>query len=295
MKFPESHTAVNLAAVKHAIMEEWGIRSKVACMVTDGAANIVACVNSLQIRHSHCIAHALNLVVKKALEQTEGLGELRGKARRIATYFRTSTLARERLLELQQQMGVPPHKLIQEVETHWNSTHDMMARLYEQRGPVGAALGSLRTDLAALTSAEYHSMSECLEVLSPLKVATVELSAEKNVSGSKIIPLVQMLRHNIVVKQREVRDVMAGQLCSHLVRLMGEKLSGYETASQHSMAILLDPRFKTMGFCNPTNSTSAVQRLTGKCASLLRDSTPVPAPPEPAGESSGMNLCSVLS
>ena len=84
-------------------------------------------------------------------------------------------------------------------------------------------------------------MSECLEVLSPLKLATVELSAEKNVSGSKIIPLVRMLRHNIAVKQREVTDVMAGQLCSHLVRLMGEKLSGYETASQHSMATLLDP------------------------------------------------------
>ena len=121
-------------------------------------------------------------------------------------------------------MGIPPHKLIQEVETRWNSTHDMMARLYEQRGPVGAALGSLRTDLAALTSAEYHSMSECLEVLSPLKVATVELSAEKNVSGTKIIPLVRMLRHNIAVKQSKVTDVMAGQLCSHLVRLMGEKL-----------------------------------------------------------------------
>lgn len=88
---------------------------------------------ALQIRHSHCIANVLNLVVKKALDQTEGLGDLRGKARRIATYFRTRTLAREWLRELQQQMGVPTHKLIQEVETRWNSTHDMMARLYEQR------------------------------------------------------------------------------------------------------------------------------------------------------------------
>ena len=134
----------------------------------------------------------------------------------------------------------------------------MMARLYEQQGPVDAALGSLHTDLAALTSAEYHSMSECLDFLSPLKVATVELSSEKNVSDLKIIPLVQMLRQNIVVTSRQVTDVMAEQLCSHLVRLMGEKLSGYETASQHSMATLLDPMFKTMGFCNPTNSASAV-------------------------------------
>ena len=57
----------------------------------------------------------------------------------------------------------------------------MMTRLYEQQGPGGAALGSLHTDLAALTSAEYHSMSEGLDVLSSLKVATVELSSEKTV------------------------------------------------------------------------------------------------------------------
>ena len=71
---------------------------------------------------------------------------------------------------------------------------------------MGAALGSLRTNLDALTSTEYHIMSECLDVRSPLKVATVEMSSEekKNVSGSKIIPLVRMLRHNIVVKSREV-------------------------------------------------------------------------------------------
>ena len=55
----------------------------------------------------------------------------------------------------------------------------MMARLYKQRGPVGAALGSLRTNLDALTSAEYHIMSEYLDVQSPLKVATVEMSSEE--------------------------------------------------------------------------------------------------------------------
>lgn len=113
---------------------------------------------------------------------------------------------------------------------------------------------------------------------------------KKTLSGSKIIPLMKMLRHNIVVKSGEVRDVMAVQLCSHLLCLMGEKLSGYEMSSQHSMATLLDPRFKTMGFCNPTNSASAVQRLTSRCVSLLRDSTPIQVPPEPVGESSGMNL-----
>lgn len=78
-------------------------------------------------------------------------------------------------------MGKPAHKLQQEVETRWNSTFDMLSRLYEQREPVGAALLSLRTDLAPLSSAEYHTMWECLGVLFPLKDATAELSAEKTV------------------------------------------------------------------------------------------------------------------
>ena len=50
-----------------------------------------------------------------------------------------------------------------------------------------------------------------------------------------------------------------------------------------------------MGFCNPTNSASAVQQLTSTCASLIRDITSVSAPPEPAAESPGMNLWSVFS
>lgn len=38
-------------------------------------------------------------------------------------------------------------------------------------------------------------LSECLKVLSPFNNATVELSKEKRVSGSKDIPLLSMLHH----------------------------------------------------------------------------------------------------
>lgn len=298
-KFPERHTAANIAALKTAVMEEWDIKSKVVCLVTDGAANMLACANILEVRHSHCIAHALNLIVKKAIDLTPGLEDIRGKARKIAGHFRTSTLARGRLLCLQTQMEVPTHKLVQEVETRWNSTFDMFSRLYEQREAVGAAMLSLPTDLVALTTAEYHTIFECMNVLSPIKEATEELSAEKAVSGSKIIPLIRMLRHTISAKQRQVSDIMAVKLCTNVLQLMGEKLCHYETASQHSLSTLLDPRFKTMGFCNPTNADNAVKRLISKCATHLRDTTPDHTSPEPAvssaTESSGMNLWLILS
>lgn len=178
-KFPASHTAANIAEVKKSLMEEWGITSKIRCLVTDAAANMIVCVNNLKLRHSICIAHALNLIVNKAMD-FPGLQDIRSKARKIVAHFRSSTVAKERLASFQQQMGKPTYKLQQEVDTRWNSTFDMLSRLYEQRETVGAALVSLRTDLVAVSSAEYHTISECLDVLSPLKEATVELSAEKN-------------------------------------------------------------------------------------------------------------------
>ena len=63
--FPKSHTAQNLAEAKGAIMEEWGIRNKVTCLVTDAAANMLACGRELHLKQAVCVAHAINLMVKK--------------------------------------------------------------------------------------------------------------------------------------------------------------------------------------------------------------------------------------
>ena len=52
-------------------------------------------------------------------------------------------------------MGKPTLKLIQEVETRWNSTFQMLQRLVDQREPVGAALSGLDSDIPVLTSEEY--------------------------------------------------------------------------------------------------------------------------------------------
>lgn len=66
--FPQKHTAENMAMVKRSIMEEWGIASKVRCLATDAAANMLSCARILQIRQTICIAHSINLIVKKACD-----------------------------------------------------------------------------------------------------------------------------------------------------------------------------------------------------------------------------------
>lgn len=92
--FPEAHTAANMASMKTSLMSEWGISKKVTCLVTDGAANMGACARELNLRHTICVAHTLNLMVKKALDQCPELLHIRTNCRKIVGYFKSSTTAK---------------------------------------------------------------------------------------------------------------------------------------------------------------------------------------------------------
>ncbi|KAL2087200.1 hypothetical protein ACEWY4_018259 [Coilia grayii] len=194
--FPQAHTAAHLAAAKAAIIEEWGIRHKVTCLVTTAANNMIAAGRELNLKHGVCIAHTINLMVKKALDQIHGLQELRNRARKVVNRFRCSTTAKVCYI-IQVQLGQPTLKLMKEVEMRWNSTFLMFERMYGEREPLSAAMSSLQTDVTPLTSAEFAVVEECLGMLSPYNEAIVELSTEKKVSASKIIPLMKMLDYTI--------------------------------------------------------------------------------------------------
>lgn len=83
----------------------------------DAVVNMIACGNILKLHHTTCIAHTLNLIVKKAIEQTPWVDMIRTRVRRIVAYFRTNTSAKERLTQVQEQMGMPVLKCIQEMDT----------------------------------------------------------------------------------------------------------------------------------------------------------------------------------
>lgn len=143
-------------------------------------------------------------------------------------------------------MGLPVFKLIQEVDIRWNSTYLMLQRLYNLREPVGAALTGLRTDLALLSAEHTDSIiADCLQVLAPFNFATLELSEEKNVSGSKVIPLLPMLHHSL--EEEEIGLIQTPEstaMAEYLRRQLRQKLNNLQSMSIMSLATLLDPRLK---------------------------------------------------
>ena len=287
-RFPCSHTAANIAEAKETLMAEWKIRAKVKTLVTDSAANMIACANLLNVRHISCFAHMLNLVVKKSLAQTPGLDEIRTRARKIVVHFKSSTTAREKLSEIQRQMGRPEHKLLQEVDTRWNSTFAMLQRLHEQREPLAAALSSLNTTLIPFSAEEYETISQCLSVLSPFHEATAEMSTENRVSGSKVIPIVKMLKHFTARQCTTVK--VATNLVSKINSNLQEKFAMLEKITPLTLATLLDPRFKEVGFCSTSSCQAAVERLTRECANQM----PAPAQQLPPAEGTGHSQANSL-
>lgn len=98
----------------------------------------------------------------------------------------------------------------------------------------------LRTDLALLSAEHTDSIiADCLQVLAPFNFATLELSEEKNVSGSKVIPL-SLEEEEIGLIQTPESTAMA----EYLRRQLRPKLNNLQSMSIMSLATLLDPRLK---------------------------------------------------
>ncbi|XP_055082535.1 E3 SUMO-protein ligase ZBED1-like isoform X2 [Periophthalmus magnuspinnatus] len=295
--FPVTHTAAHITEAGSTMMAEWGIADKVCAMVTDGARNIVESVNCLSIQNIHCFAHLLNHVVKKSISQTSELDTMRSKARKIVGHFKSSCTAKKKLAITQSNMGMPQVKLVQEVETRWNSTFAMFQRMYEQREPLGAALASLTStsNLTSFSAEDYDAINQCLKVLRPFNQATAELCGEARVLGSKVIPITKMLTHAITVECNQMDDGVGAILATHLKNNVKEKMSGLEKVTSLSLATILDPRFKEVAFCSPSNAQAAVERLSRECASLIELRTQGEVQPQPSpAPSDDNNLWALL-
>lgn len=132
----ESHTSAHLAEELTNAVTEWKLeRPNITIPVTtDNAANIVNAIHEAgglgpQIG---CFAHVVNLAAKKAVAITP-VSRLLGKIRHAVTFFHKSTTAHHVLTVKQDMLDLPKHKLIHDVATRWNTTHDMLERYVEQQ------------------------------------------------------------------------------------------------------------------------------------------------------------------
>ncbi|XP_077283268.1 E3 SUMO-protein ligase ZBED1-like [Arctopsyche grandis] len=256
INYKERHTSQNLCDFMKVVMAEWNISHKVAAIVSDNAANILSAVRLGDWRSISCFAHSLNLVVQEA---TKKICDVLGRVKNIVEFFNRSTQGKHKLAATQQQMNLPVLKLKQDVQTRWNSTFDMLKRIVQVKDAVIATVALLRPDLT-LNEGDWEVIEEVLPLLSPFYEITVEISAEKNVTLSKIIILF---------------DVQ-----SLLKKGMEDRFKDIEKNMLYAECTILDPRFKTRGFKNQRACEMVVQALRNKIGQvqLVQGDTPEAVP-----------------
>ena len=193
IKFSVEHNAEHIAAELKKVTNHWGITHKVVAIVTDNASNMVAAVKITGWTHIHCFAHTLNLVVQEAIKNDPTLLLIKKKCKDIVTFFHQSVNAAEKLRVVQRQIGIQEKKLIQAVETRWNSTFYMFERIVEQHQAVTTALCLLNRNNMCLSTAELQQLKNAVTILQPFEAATTETSAENFFSVSALIPLAKSL------------------------------------------------------------------------------------------------------
>ena len=178
VKFSTEHTGEHIADELQRITDHWEITHKVVGVVTDNASNMVAAIRITGWTHIHCFAHTLNLVVQEAIKNDPVLLLIKRKCKDTVTFFHQSVNAAEKLRAVQKQIGIQEKKLIQEVETRWNSSFYMFERMAEQYQAVTTALCLLNRNSMCFSAAELQHLKNAVTVLQPFETATTETSAE---------------------------------------------------------------------------------------------------------------------
>jgi len=181
-----NHTAENIARTLEDVFNEWKIKNKITCIVTDNAASMLKACEILKIRNLPCFAHTLNLVVQDCMK-LDCINDILTKCKNIVKFFKSSSTAMEKFKI--EQNSEKPYTLIQEVPTRWNSTYAMIKRILQTNEAICRTLLNIRKAPSPLTADDILILQELEKLLSHFDEATKRVSGLTYVTISLIIPI----------------------------------------------------------------------------------------------------------
>ncbi|XP_070397996.1 zinc finger BED domain-containing protein 4-like [Nothobranchius furzeri] len=134
-----SHNRATIAAAIAKMLNNRGIPlEKVHVILRDNASNVKAALEDMAVPNLGCFAHTLQLVVHEGLMSQRSVSDALANSRKIVAHFKHSQLAQSRLEDLQREMQgtgttSTPARLIQDVQTRWNSSFYMVKRLLTEK------------------------------------------------------------------------------------------------------------------------------------------------------------------
>ena len=257
MPFAGHHTAAGLMTAFQQMLDKWNISfGRCHVVLRDNAANISKCFRDANIKSFGCFAHTMQLCVHDGLLSQRGVSDIISIGKKLVGHFKHSSSASGRFKELQAELGLPDHQLLQDVSTRWNSTFYMLRRLCEQRRALTLYCSEV-VGTSCPTAHQWSVAENAVSVLAPFEEATREVSREA-ARISLVIPIVTALRNLL---KKDCTDAGVKTMRSTLINSLNERFDSIEQEALYTVATMIDPRFKTKFFSSEATLTATKARV----------------------------------
>jgi hypothetical protein len=247
--FPESHTGLNISKFLNESLQTWEIpQDKIYTVLTDNAANVLSAIKESNVannKHLPCVIHTMQLCIQnKLFKEQRAVSDTLAVFRALAGHFHHSSSAVARLKEIQIQLNLPEHKLIQDVSTRWNSTYYMLERFCEQKKAI-ALYCITRTQATTSTRNPTENQWQLAEmlvcILKHFETATKEMSAD-NACTSQVIPFIYAMEKFLNYACDTATGVKT--IVEELKDDFNRRFQKYRDNPDLKVSMMMDPRFK---------------------------------------------------
>ncbi|KMQ90940.1 zinc finger bed domain-containing protein 1-like protein [Lasius niger] len=275
------------------------------CAVTDNAANMIATCEKLKVKHIPCGAHSIQLVINHAILKTKPSSLLTAsadtdimklfesdesenlvadhnevsvyiilkKCKRITTFFHSSP---KKSAELKKELNLRQMEittLVQSVYTRWNSSYEMLQRIYKTLDCINIILLKSKNNIPLLNHEETECIPDILACLKIFSVMTEKLSGESYATISLLIPCTKQILIKLGNLESTIKTQAGQKFRKLLIKLSEDRLLQYETRTVPSIATVMDPRFKNLGFYQYTNFANAATSIKHELKTILNSLT----------------------
>ena len=265
--FDESHTSANLSSLYNDLMDDWNLAEKNTTLVSDSAANMMGMSLYLPrgTQQVKCLNHILQLIINDELLEKPEISTLVKNVRDFSNYAANSVLLSNACSKVAVEIGGEYLEFIRDVQTRWNSTHDMLKRFIQNEDIVRRILDdpAWRTKIKSnvkFSNKDWELIKSVSEILEPFKEATLELS-KSEACISQYIPTVKAIEMKL---QPSAHNNRVKGLKERLLKNLLKRLGNVESYDIYTLSCLLDPRFKKWCFRSQEKLDDAVKLLVEK-------------------------------
>lgn len=138
-----SHTGEYISEVFLSLLRHYDIDTeRVMLVLRDSGTNMVKGIRLTEVPDLSCSAHKLQLVVNDGINSQRAVTDIVAKLKSSATHFNHSILAKQCLKDIQKDLDLPQHTIIQLVPTCCNFTLHMLGSMLGQKRTLTVCRGT---------------------------------------------------------------------------------------------------------------------------------------------------------